>query len=223
MAENEIGASETAQAAPVESEKLLKQSEVNELIGKIKHSERQKGHEEGYQKAISSMGGMKQEAPASQNVEDVVRSQFEKMRAEENAKAMEQNRTHQWNSMLGQLKPKVDEAAKKYADYDEVTSQVNFIKDVPEILAYANTVDNGGDVLYDLAKNPLKISQITGARSPQLAALAIKQISDSIKANEQAQAGMTKTREPISQIKPSPVGTGQGQMSIKDYKAKYRR
>lgn len=228
MAENDVSQMEQVQAtAPVtsESEKILKQSEVNELIGKVKHTERQKGYEEGYQKALSSLGNM-QDAPkpqAAPNIEELVKAQIDKMKSEDMAQQAEMQRQQHWNGVLTQLKPKVDDAAKKYNDYDTVTSNIDFIKHAPEVLAFANTVDNAGDVLYDLAKNPLKLAQIQAARSPEIAVAAIKQISDSIKMNEQAQSSNSRAREPLSQIRPSPVGTGQGQMSIRDFKAKYRK
>lgn len=228
MAENEVQMEQVQATAPVtsESEKLLKQSEVNEIIGKAKHVERQKGYEEGYQKALASLGGMPAEAKPSAtapNIEDVVKSQIEKMRADEMAKQQEMQRQQHWNGVLTQLKPKVEDAAKKYNDYDTVTSSINFMQEAPEVLAYANTVENAGDVLYELAKNPLTLAQVQNARSPQIAVAAIKQISDSIKANENAKANNLRAREPLSQIRPSPVGTGQGQMSIRDFKAKYRK
>lgn len=228
MAENDVSQMEQVQAtAPVtsESEKVLKQSEVNEIIGKVKHVHHQKGYEEGYQKALSSLGGMPAEAKptAAPNIEELVKAQIDKMKSEDMAQQAEMQRQQHWNGVLTQLKPKVDDAAKKYNDYDTVTSNIDFIKHAPEVLAFANTVDNAGDVLYDLAKNPLKLAQIQAARSPEIAVAAIKQISDSIKMNEQAQSSNSRAREPLSQIRPSPVGTGQGQMSIRDFKAKYRK
>ena len=73
-------------------------------------------------------------------------------------------------------------------------------------------VDNGGDVLYELSKNPGKMGSILSL--PQnLAVKAIKELSSSIKMNQSA--SRSNEPAPLSHTKPSYSGLAAGREGSK--------
>jgi hypothetical protein len=108
-----------------------------------------------------------------------------------------------------ELAAKIAEAKTRYPDFDKVVSLDDFAK-MPDILRLANTVDNAGDVFYEMAKNPSKVSSLRGLpQDSQLAVNEVKRLSDSIKQNQLA-ASQPQTSEPLNQVKPSNVGVDSG-------------
>ena len=206
-----------------QSEKILPQERVNALVGEAKS----KGYQKGYQEALAAMGHKPAEAhtPASaQNTQDIagiVQREMAKQQQQQ-AEAMRQAQVEaEGKRIINELQQKVAMAQGKHDDFDDVTKQVDFTQ-VPEVLHYANLVDNGGDVLYDLAKNPAKIATLRGL-PPSLAAMEVRRMSESIKANESAVANPPNLRDRPSQIKSSPVQTvSDGNMSVSDFRASLR-
>jgi hypothetical protein len=201
---------------------LLSQDAVNELVGNAKA----KGYQKGYQEALDTL---KPTAPAqsvqqpsvqnnaSGDVTDIVRREFTRLQQEDASRRVREQQEADGKRILGELQTKVTAAQQKYPDFDDVTKHVDFTQ-VPEVLHYANLVDNAGDVLYDLAKNPSHIGTLRSL-PPALAAQEVRKLSDSIKANENAVANMPNAREPRSQIKSSPVQTtSDGNMSVRDFR-----
>lgn len=227
--------------ASAEAEKLVPQSTVNGLINK--------GFHQGYTKAKAELAQQQQQVPQQMQQQmpqqqaqvaqqasmgGVNQTDLHKLVAEHAAAEFTKHRDayikEQQQAMqnaeaqrqLTQLKGKVDDAQKRYPDFDEVTSQVDFSHpDVQRVLHYANTVDNAGDVLYDLAKNPSKIATLL-ALPPQLATQEVRKLSGSIVQNQQALAS-PKPNEPLSQTRPSNVGVDTGApKTVADYKKIYR-
>jgi hypothetical protein len=93
----------------------------------------------------------------------------------------------------------------------------------PYVLQLSLMVDNTKEVMKDLVDNPIKLSQLESlaGSSPQGAIKAIKKLSESIEENKKA-AKQRIPNEPLSQTKPSNIGMGTGEWSVKDAKAKYR-
>ena len=205
-------------SAPVQpQEKLLKQSEVNDLVGRVKHESYEKGKSEALaswqtqqsspvQQPQQNMGGMPQLTP-------------EQMDARIDQR-LQQKQQEQWlQNVQQQLNQKIDEAKTRYSDFDEVTRQVDF-RTMPEIPVLANEMDNSMDVMYDLAKNPAKLGTILtlAQRDANAARAYMKSLSESIKQNQTAinQANQSKVNEPLSQVKPSNVGMDNGSNTIRD-------
>ena len=219
--EPQQGVPETAAQA---SERLYKESEVNDIIGKKKHHAYQKGKADalaelqGQQTPDGAHGGIPQGAS---------QEQIRQMIAEEQAKQQQLMQQHQHQQQLDMIHDdfytRVGQGAAKYPDFKEVITPLLMSgKQVPpEIVLLANSVDNTADVIYDLAKNPQKIGNFLQlARDPStqhLAAEAIQGLSKSIKQNELAQ-NTKNAPEPLSQLKPSYTGTDNGSYSVSDFK-----
>jgi hypothetical protein len=227
-----------------EQEKMLPQSKVNEIVGATKKS----AYDKAYQDARSEFQTQTQNSDAepsadsTPNVEELVGSKiseyftgmYEAQQAEL-AKAEAQK-------TLSSLQVKVDEASKKYEDFEDVTKDIPY-SSFPELLTAADSVDNAGDVLYHLGKNPSKFRELASALTPDnpLRSVAMKelnQLASSLKNNEIARskelnqlASSLKNneiarskdlpRDPLSSIRPSNVGADSGKKSITELRKKY--
>lgn len=227
MSENqqEIVAPQNQASANAQPANGLLNDEVNELIA-IK---KQKAFERGYQQALAE--AQQKQMPAAAQPSGLPEDEISKKVADEFQKQqqlfqqqqmMAMQQEHQ-KRMLDQLIPKVNDAKTRYADFDDVTKNFDFSK-IPDVLHYANATDNAGDVLYDLAKNPAKIGNILilGQIDPRLAALEVTKLSNSIRQNQSA-VSQPSPSEPLSQVKPSNVGTGDGKpKTAADYRRMYQ-
>jgi len=124
---------------------------------------------------------------------------------------------------IAEFQGKIAEAKKKYNDFDEAVTSLGFDK-MPEdalksMVSLLNVADNGGDVLYDVAKNPTKYAGIINlvAINPNLAIAEIQRLSRSIKDNDTATKAPI-TNSPLSQVKPSITGADNGSMTVNDYR-----
>jgi hypothetical protein len=164
------------------------------------------------QQMQGSMGGM----PAAANPDDVRRMVSEQL-AEQHRMAQGQ---HIVNSFMG----KMEHGKTKYPDFNEKISKLGDLKNIPAIIQLAEHVDNTHDVMYDIASNPHKLASLNElARiNPALAFEEIRNLSSSIKANDDA-SNQARPSEPLSQLKSSVTnGSGKAGGSVAYYKNKYR-
>lgn len=105
----------------------------------------------------------------------------------------------------------------EFADlYDELN-----IEQHGDIVLWMSGMDNKASVIRDMAKNPSKFANVLmlkASGSPESAKRELNKLSASIKANEDAQK-QAHADAPLSQIKPSNIGSDNGEMSVKDYMA----
>jgi len=114
---------------------------------------------------------------------------------------------------------KLDQGRTAYEDFDEVTK--DFDPTVfPQITFLLSGIENAGDVLYDLAKNPLKIAGLDrlAEKNPKQAHSELLKLSKSIADNKQAQADAQgqDVAEPLDRLQPSRVSGSNGKMGIRD-------
>jgi hypothetical protein len=79
-------------------------------------------------------------------------------------------------------------------------------------------MQNGGDVMYDLAKNPSKLATIhtLAQTDPELARAELLKLGASIATNQQAQAAEQPVSAPLDTIQPSNLSGSNGKLSIRD-------
>ncbi len=216
------------QVAPQE-EKLLSQSAVNEIVGSVRSKAYQKGYaeaEQAYQAKIaqnSTAPQVAQQPTGSLSAEDVKRITAEQMKAlqeQQQKQYAEAQQQAEIQKAFSELAPKVAAGAKKYDDFDEVVSAVDFLNEAPDVLLQTNAVDNSADVLYELARSPAKIGALRNL-SPKLAALEIQKISRALKRNEDATNQGRGVPAPLSQIKSTNIGTSNGESSISELRKKW--
>ncbi len=199
-------------------EKLLRQSEVNELLGKAKHAAFERGKREALEQSSmqnapnggGNMGGMPQ----------LTEEQVRQMIADE---ANRQTQVSQAHSVLNNFAQQMVAGKGKYSDFDETVGKLGDMGKYPYIVQLATEQGNAGDIMYELGRNPGKVASLTTLAyiNPDLAKIEMKKLGDSIKVNDQAQESPS-VNEPLSQVKPSTVGTDNGSRTIRDLRKKYR-
>jgi hypothetical protein len=210
--------------APV-SEKMLPQSQVDYIA--------HEANKRGYEKARKEFAAQQaqQAAPSQQSSTwnsgnnvgmGGMSPQFSKQQVRETIEEYqrEQMGQHMANTFLQKLNVGVE----KTPEMKAALSQVNYEK-IPEIVNWATQLPNTAEIMYELIKTN-KLGQLHNMVSlaPGKVYEELVNISDSIANN--SIANQTRTpNEPLSQLKPSTVGTGvdNGKTpTVTDYKKKYR-
>lgn len=216
---------ETAQQA---QERLFKQSELNEIVGRAKHdaveSFKRQQQTQYAQQAPQSNLAQSSKSLSEDDVKRLTSEELARQRDQWTREAQEKADADIAQRIVNSYKEKIAPGKEKYEDFEAVTNNVDmrYYPNVVQLLA--EYVDNSHDVIYELAKNRTKLYQLesTCAHNPQDAIYEIKRLSDSIKANETT-SQMKHANSPLSQQRPSNTGTDSGStLSMKDLKRKYK-
>lgn len=201
----------TESAQPAKQEQMLPQSQVDRMMGKARKDAYAKAKADAiaeYQRTsqpTTNMGGVEQLTP--ERIEQMVQEATDKRAREAYA-----------NKVANDFLSKMEAGKTKYTDFEDTVNALN-LPMAPEIVDWANSLDNTADVVYEIAKNPTKFTTILNlARGGfgQLAQRELQKLSASIKQNDSAKDQASAIQEPLSQIRPSTVGTDNGKMTIKD-------
>lgn len=207
------------------SPRMLTQEEVNALVGREKHAASERTRREleaAHQAQIAKLQGgvSRAQQPLS---EDELYERLSSRFKQENAASQEaQNRaaheaylSERGDSYFNKMKA----AQNMPEDFKQVTDDFD-LENLPDIAFLAEEVENTPDVMYELAKHPLKAAGIMALahRSTKEARKAVKKLSESIVKNQQAQDEHVSTPAPLSQLKPSKAGADTGKMTLQDFK-----
>jgi len=218
-------ASKPAEAQAVASEavpeKVLKQSEVNELIGRIKQETYARGMKEGLAQA-AQVGQPQQPTPVPQSMggmQQLTEEQVRQLIADEHNK---QAQLAQANNVLASFAQQMGAGKGKYSDFDETVAKLGDLRHLSHIVQYATEQGNAEDIMYELGRNPTKVASLTTLAyiNPELAKYEMRRLSESIKQNESAK-NIPIPNDPLSQMKPSTAGTDSGKAdSVSDWRRK---
>lgn len=239
----------TQQAAPVENvsqetqasvstdvgvsappqEKMLHQTDVNNMIAGAKRKAYEKGIEAGRsqpEQSTQPVANNNGVGLGESQISSMIESKMQEMAKQQQENLARQSHQEHANRIVADLSSKMESARQNIPDYDKVMSVVNNFNDMPAILAAVHSFDNAGEILYHLGKNALK--DVPGldalARGiPLAAANELKEISDRLKQNANGKKS-SYAPEPISQIETKTrdgIGDGTPQ-SIADYKHIYK-
>jgi hypothetical protein len=91
----------------------------------------------------------------------------------------------------------------EYPDFVEEYGKIN-LQSVPNVVGFASGLDNTAEVMYELAKNPLKMQDLErlAREQPMLAPAEFAKLSASIKQNKSA-AKQKLPPQPLAKITPS--------------------
>lgn len=157
-----------------------------------------------------SIGGVQQNSP--EQIRQLIQEEAYKMSRQAMAQKIEQD----WLSAMNAEK----DVDPEFADlYDALNIEAH-----PDLILWMNGMDNKAAIVKDIAKNPSKFSNIlmlARSGSPQLAQMELRKLSASIAANEAAKK-QPQADAPLSQIKPSNIGSDNGDMSVSDYRLMFR-
>jgi hypothetical protein len=204
-------------------ERMLRQSEVNELIKGAKLDASRRAREEAlaeFQKAPQNNSAQTPAPAQTQNPMSL--DEFKRLAQEEAQKTYQQQQNHfAAHQMVQQFISKMEAGKQKYPDFETKVAQLQIDK-IPELIPLINQAENASDVMYDLADpaNAHKVSNILSnlrdPRTQHLAQIQINALSQSIKANETAKQ-QPNVKEPLSQIGHTATTIDDGKMTIADW------
>lgn len=226
-------------------EKMLPASQVNELIKKAKRKGEQKMQEQldaakqqieqlqaqqGQQAPSQSQQPpeqAQQQAPGfdAQQIQQQVMQLLQKQQQEAEEKRHADQLEQEVNQVAQQYFGKMAQGKDMYEDFESMTADFN-PAEFPQLVFLANQLDNTPAIIYELRKNPGKLADLAVLveKSPSMARSELTKLSESIKRNDEAKRGLQEAQDPLSRLKPSPVGTDGGTKSVRDYKqASYLR
>lgn len=216
---------ESNDAAQVE-DKRLPQDEVNRIVGRVKAetAEKVRRQVEAEYAGRSAQSSATNKVDSQEIVEEVERRLREKL-AKEHEESQQKQAEQEWNNVVNNYNNKLAQTArsKTYDDFDEVMKGIDHSK-YDYVVWGASNLDNTGDIMYELAKNPTKASNLEMlGRHDQLAfEREMKKLSDSIKKNREAAKNVSKAPEPHSRLTSQVAGVDSN--AISDYaslKARY--
>lgn len=165
---------------------------------------------------VQSSGGIDESAI----VQKAIAAMNEKIEAQKQA-AIDAEHAKRLQELAQQYNEKMSQGTQMYEDFEATVGRVNPNK-FSHAIVLAAQVDNVPQVMYDLAKNPLKLAQINALaqQDPQLAREELAKLSESIKNNEAALKNSPRAQSPLKQLKTSTIaGSDNGKRSIKDMRA----
>lgn len=213
------------QAVQQPAERVFKQSELNEIVGRAKHEAVESYKRQNAQQAPQTYANTPQnnKALSEDDVKRLTGEELNRQREEWERQSLERQHADAAQRIVTAYKDKIAAGRDKYQDFEAVTNTVD-MRNYPNVVQLlAEQVDNASDILYDLARNRYKLNNLESLceRTPQDAIYEIRRLSDSIKANEQS-SQMKTSKSPLSQQRPSNTGTDSGALSMRDLKQKYK-
>lgn len=218
--------------AQAPQEKLLNQTDVNNMIAGAKRKAYDKGLEAGRQTEQAPQGVANNTGVGlgESQISSMIESKMAEMAKQQQENLANHNNREKANRIVADLTSKMESARKNTPDYDEVMGVVNNFNDTPAILEAVHTFDNAGEILYHLGKNlkdlpainALALSFQNRPGEVNLASTELKKISDRLKQNENGK-NSAYAPEPIKKIETNlRDGIGDGTpKSIADYKHVY--
>lgn len=202
-------------------EKVVPQSKVNEIVGAVKRDAYEKATRD-FEAQLASPNADQGQTQVSQPppVENAQPSNNDEFMAKFDQEVNRRVAMSEAQNQLEKFNHVVEGGRGKHEDFDAVVGQLNIV-DNPYLIDLANKVENGGEVLYELAVNPAKfagVAVLARNNSYTLAEKEFNKLSKSIKANESAMQ-QPKAQEPLSQISPSNTGTDNGLNTVSDYRS----
>lgn len=231
----EVEAPKEAEAAP--SEKMLSVSRVNELVKKAKRDGERKMQEQldAAKQQIEQLQGQQAQQPMQQQQQQPMQQQQQQGMSQEQMQQVmqmvqKQQQDQQEKAHKEQLEKEVNDVAQQYfgklaqgreafEDFDAVTADFDPAA-FPQLVYLATQTDNTAAIIYELQKNPAKLAQLSVMvdKSPAQARKMMASLSESIKTNDSAKRNLQEAQDPLSRLKPSPVGTDNGTKNVRDYK-----
>lgn len=187
-----------AQETPAPTEKMLPQSQVNEIVRAAHARAIEKGRSEAMANANQNPG-FDQDA-IRQMIADETRKAREEAMQEERTRMNQQEAQR----IAGEIVNKLAVGREKYGDFDAVVDEIG-IANHAKLMQMANKYDNLHDIVYELGTNPSKIASLAvlAYTNPNLAENEMRKLSESVKMNESAKKAQQKTPRPLSGINPS--------------------
>lgn len=215
-------------------ERTFSQADVNALVGREKQIAAQRARQEvereyqqraeqaNAQKQMQSQQqeqqGMPQQGPSQAEADAIYQQVQERFNREMQDRQFQQEMTNVANAYHS----KMDYSRKAYEDFDEITKDFDPTA-FPQLVYLVSGLENAGDIIYDLSKNPSKLATLDALaqRSPRMAQAELGRLSQSISQNSNAkqEADTYSTQAPLNPLQPSRVSGSNGKMSVNDLRS----
>lgn len=230
--EDNQGLNEIAQQAPQQQQqeqapqKMLSQDEVNKIVSREKARAAESARREAearHQQELEALNLQRQ-----RNIDvprDVdVNAMYQQIQERFNREMQEQQYKNQMNQVASNYLQKVEHGRAAYQDFDEVTKDFDPIA-FPQLTFLLAGLENAGDILYDLSKNPIKLAGIDrlAEKNPKQAQAELLKLSKSIMDNKQGQldAKGQGASAPLDRLNPSRVSGSNGEMQVRDLRNQF--
>jgi hypothetical protein len=233
MEENQASNGSNLDNLSTDTEKLLPQSHVNQIVqhAKAKAAESAKREaQEEYNHQLAAMQAdmekrnLGQIPPTGVNQDDLIQKVTERIVAQAQAsqeaqyqQAIQKHAQETWDT----FNAKMQTGPKDYEDFDAVMKDFNPAA-YPELVYLATQVDHTPGVMHELVGNPLKLGALDrlAEKDPVRAKAELLKLSKSIETNLKAKADAESqhTSEPLDHLQPSHVSGSSGNMSVSDYR-----
>ena len=224
---NIVPVTENSSALEAPSEKMLRQSEVNDLVGSVKAEAAAKAvenYKRSQQETAQPQANYNSSNLSEDRIRELASQEAQHLRDKWVSDAQSKAEQDAAQRIVKNFHDKMSAGKDKYEDFDKATSDIELHRFPNTVHMLAEQVDNAADVLYELSKNRSKMAQleISAREFPQEALYDLKRLSESIKNNESV-SGRKSPNAPLNQQRPTNIGTDAGGvLSLRDLKAKYR-
>jgi len=223
MEENQV-ADTPIDTAPIaqEPERMLPQSHVDKIVKKAKYDVAQatkRELEEKYQRDLEAL-----QAQQSQRNENVPRELdanaiYQQVQERFNEEMQQRQIKSEMDRVANSYLSKMEQGKNTYEDFEEITKDFDPTA-FPQLTYLVAGIDNAADVIYELAKNPMKLAGLDrlAERAPKQAHSELLKVSRSIAENRQAQAeeNSNQVADPLDRLSSSRISGSNDKLSIQD-------
>lgn len=215
-----------------ETEKTLPVSRVNEIVKREKGLAAEKVRKELEAQYSEELSRARSQSPQPvqddmSSIEDrVVARLMAEAKKHEEAEAkryqdeQERLQIEEANKLVHKYSSKMNQGKEFFDDFEEVMS--DFAPQAfPQLVYLAANEENTPAIMYELAKNPMKLASLQklAEMHPALAEKEMKKLAQSISQNQQAVQANVSAPQPLSRLKSNQsTGVDSGKMSIADFK-----
>ena len=205
-----------------ESEKMLSQSQVNKIVqhekakaAQVTKRELEERHQRELAEIQAKQSQRNESVPREMDANAIYQQVQEKFNEEMQKRRVQDEMDRVANSYLS----KMEQGKNAYDDFEDVTKEFDPTA-FPQLTYLVAGMDNAADVIYDLARNPLKLAGLDrlAERNPRQAQSELLKLSRSIMDNKQAQSdeGSQSVAEPLNRLQSSRVSGSNGKMGVRD-------
>lgn len=224
MEENQVTEIPVENIVENETEKMIPQSQVNKIVKQRTHDaiQAKRELEEKHQREIEALRATQQqqtqrnaEVPRELDANAIYQQVQERFNEEMRQRQLKEEMERVATSYLS----KMANGKSAYDDFDEITKDFDPTA-FPQLTYLVSGIDNAADVIYDLARNPLKLAGLNSLakETPKLAQSELLKLSRSIAENRQAQADESSynVASPLDRLQASRISGSNDKMSISD-------
>lgn len=224
MEENQVTESPVDNIVESETEKMIPQSQVNKIVKQRTYDaiQAKRELEEKHQKELEAIKAAAQQqsqrndqVPRELDANAIYQQVQERFNEEMRQRQLKEEMERVANSYLS----KMEQGKQAYEDFEEITKEFDPTA-FPQLTYLVSGIDNAADVIYDLARNPIKLAGLDrlAEKNPRQAQAELLKLSRSIVENRQAQAdeNSQSVSTPLDRLQASRISGSNDKMSISD-------